>query len=563
MKLELNQKTRQWALAALCGLWLAGLTLSAQERTDETPPSASPAEESVTAEAESDAPAAVKSGLKTTVRKNTRHQDATVSIGSNAELKEGETTEAFVVIGGNGKVKGKVLDAAVVVVGDLEITGEVGDAVVAVLGNVRIGSNAIVRGDVVSVGGRVDVAEGATVEGHIQPVEFGAFGLPHFERLRDWFVHCVLKMRPLAPQVRWVWGVALVCLLVYLLVAVVFQKPVQACVADLARRPATTFFMGLLTILLLPILLLILAVTGIGLFVVPFVLAALVFGAIIGKVSLLEYFGEAVRRATGAAEPFKPAVALLVGALLVTVLYVIPVLGLLTFAVTGLWGLGVAVTTGFGSLKREAPEKPTAPAGAAATAAGPGFLASMPVAATASEVPQSARSDLSDRSDAGSAPVAGVAGEVPPALEAAAAQPAAGVPAVAEVPEALAFPRANFWERMGAAFLDIVIVGILGSIVGGPPQGFLVALAYFAGMWAWKGTTVGGVVLGLKVVRLDGRPVTFAVALVRGLGAAFSVVVLFLGFLWIAWDADKQGWHDRIAGTVVIRLPRGTPLVML
>jgi uncharacterized RDD family membrane protein YckC len=53
------------------------------------------------------------------------------------------------------------------------------------------------------------------------------------------------------------------------------------------------------------------------------------------------------------------------------------------------------------------------------------------------------------------------------------------------------------------------------------------------------------------------------VALVRGLGAALSVVVLFLGFFWIAWDPDKQGWHDRIAGTVVIRLPRGTPLVML
>jgi uncharacterized RDD family membrane protein YckC len=133
----------------------------------------------------------------------------------------------------------------------------------------------------------------------------------------------------------------------------------------------------------------------------------------------------------------------------------------------------------------------------------------------------------------------------------------------APLPEALAFPRASFWERMGAAFLDVVIVGILGGLVGGPPLGFLVALAYFAGMWAWKGTTVGGVILGLKVVRLDGGPVTFPVALVRGLGAALSVVVLFLGFFWIAWDPDKQGWHDRIAGTVVIRLPRGTPLVML
>ncbi len=129
------------------------------------------------------------------------------------------------------------------------------------------------------------------------------------------------------------------------------------------------------------------------------------------------------------------------------------------------------------------------------------------------------------------------------------------------LPEALAYPKASFWERMGAAFLDLVLVGILAKFAGHPPLGFLVALAYFAGMWTWKGTTVGGIVLGLKVVRLDGQPVSLLVALVRGLAAAFSVIVLFLGILWIAWDKDKQGWHDKIAGTVVLRLPRGTPLV--
>ena len=91
----------------------------------------------------------------------------------------------------------------------------------------------------------------------------------------------------------------------------------------------------------------------------------------------------------------------------------------------------------------------------------------------------------------------------------------------------------------------------------------IVALAYFAGMWTWRGTTIGGIVLKLKVIRTDGRPLTFVVALVRGLAAAFSVVILFLGFLWIAWDKDKQGWHDKIAGTEVVRLPHSAPLVVL
>jgi uncharacterized RDD family membrane protein YckC len=130
-------------------------------------------------------------------------------------------------------------------------------------------------------------------------------------------------------------------------------------------------------------------------------------------------------------------------------------------------------------------------------------------------------------------------------------------------PVATSFPKANLWERLCAAFLDIILISILSGIAHAGPICLLVALAYFAGMWTWRGTTIGGIVLKLKVVRTDGRPLTFVVALVRGLAAAFSVVIFFLGFLWIAWDKDKQGWHDKIAGTEVVRLPHSTPLVVL
>jgi len=157
---------------------------------------------------------------------------------------------------------------------------------------------------------------------------------------------------------------------------------------------------------------------------------------------------------------------------------------------------------------------------------------------------------------------ASTATNAPSAATASAPNPSPS-PVAPSVPEALALPRANFWERMGAAFLDVVFVSILSALVGGLPLGFLVALAYFAGMWAWKGTTLGGIVLNLKVVRLEGEPLTFAVALVRGLASALSVVVLFLGFLWMIWDRDKQTWHDKIAGTVVVRSPRGMSLVCL
>ena len=554
MKLKLNQPMRRFTVATLCGLWLAGAPLWAQEKTDEATNAVAAASLAATNEPakalEADVTDVVSNatetveapgGLKLHRRRHGGHQDAVVVIGNDAELKAGKTADAVVAIGGNAIVRGKVENAAVAVGGDVTVSGEVGDAVVAVMGNVKIEDGAIVHGDVVSVGGKVEVAGGATVEGQTHSVDFSAWGLPHAEPLRKWFVHCVLKARLLAPQVGWVWVVAGIFLLFYLLLAIALPKPVQACVDELTRRPATTFFMGLLTKMLLPVVFLILIATGIGILVVPFLMAALFFGALIGKVAFLEYLGQAVHRAFGAGAVAKPAISLLLGAAILMLLYMIPILGLITFAVTGLWGLGAAVAAAFGSMKREAPEKPTPPP------ASPMTQAFVPTAVAPSSMPFVTAPAAVAPGDA-TTPVA------PPSPQ------LAGAPAVS-LAEAFTYPRASFWERMGAAFLDMVLVGILGGIVGGPPLGFLVALAYFAGMWAWKGTTIGGIVLGLKVVRLDGQPVTFAVALVRALSAAFSVIVLFLGFLWIAWDKDKQGWHDRIAGTVVVRLPRGTPLV--
>ena len=80
-------------------------------------------------------------------------------------------------------------------------------------------------------------------------------------------------------------------------------------------------------------------------------------------------------------------------------------------------------------------------------------------------------------------------------------------------------------------------------------------------MWALKGTTIGGVVCGLKIVRLDDREVDWKVALVRCLGSFLSLVVAGLGFIWVAFDDESQSWHDKIAGTTIVRVPKGTPLI--
>jgi uncharacterized RDD family membrane protein YckC len=476
------------------------------------------------------------------------NRQAVVVFGKDATLKTNESADVVVVIGGSAKVSGKVRGAVVAIAGDAEVEGEVGEAVVAVLGGVKLGPRAVVHDDAVAVGGGIDLAKGARVQGRTQEVDLGWLRLGKLPQgFKNWFVHCVLKLRLLAPQVGWVWFVAAAFFLVYLLVTLVLPRPVAVCVEEVAQRPVTTFFIGLLVKLLVPLVMLLLIVTGVGIIVIPFVQAALIAGALIGKASLIQYVGKQIGRQFGSEALQKPLVAFILGWILITLIYMVPVLSLLVFGVTGVWGLGIAITATFGRLRRESPKPPAVPV---APMAGPQWsAAAAPAVAT---VPPATSADGGYSPAAEAAPQAAV----PPGPP---VTPAPLSPTVA-----LAYPRAGFWERMGAGFLDLVIVGILAALVPLGAFKALIALAYFSGMWAWKGTTVGGVVLKLQVVRQANEgALTFVVALVRALAAAFSMVVMFLGFFWIAWDKDKQGWHDKIAGTVVVRLPKALPLVCL
>jgi uncharacterized RDD family membrane protein YckC len=484
-----------------------------------------------------------------------------VLFGQNAELKTNETAEAVVVIGGNAEIHGRVHEAVVVIGGNVEVDGEVGDAVVAIFGNVHVMPKAVihqdavavlgntwvaagtkVRGNAVSIGGKLDIEDGAVVKG--DKVNLGLPGpFANLDWLRNWFKYCVFEFRPLAPQVGFVWVIALGFFLVYLLIAALFPRPIETCVDDLHQRPATTFLIGLLTKLLVPFLYLILAATGVGLIVVPFIWVALLLCAIVGKVALIEWLGFKLGTHFGKIQ--KPLAAFLVGTIFITLLYIIPVIGILTYTLLAVWGLGCGVSTAFTRLRRETPDKPIPPT-TQTTAASVSPI--VPPVIDPGIPPAPASTPILETK---------IAPEVAPGTAPLTIAPVPVAPAVS------AFPKANLLERLCAAFLDIILIGIISGIAHLGSFSLFVALAYFAGMWTWRGTTIGGIVLKLKVVRTDGRPLTFVITLVRGLAAAFSAVIFFLGFLWIIWDKDKQGWHDKIAGTEVIRLPHSTPLVVL
>ena len=82
-------------------------------------------------------------------------------------------------------------------------------------------------------------------------------------------------------------------------------------------------------------------------------------------------------------------------------------------------------------------------------------------------------------------------------------------------------------------------------------SGFLLAI-YSISMWLLVDKTLGQALLGLRVLRTDGRPLTLGPAVRRILGYYVSFLALFIGFLWVLVDDRRQGWHDKIADTVVI-----------
>jgi uncharacterized RDD family membrane protein YckC len=441
-------------------------------------------------------------------------------IGRNVELRASESADNVLVIGGSARIRGKVENKVIVIGGDIDVDSDVGNDVVAVFGNVRAGTNAHLHSKVITAPGHAEIEEGAILND--QPIEFDLFGMG--SGLQKWLRYCGFLLRPMAPQVGWVWLVALVLALVYFLISCLFRAPVQACVAIMSARPATTFLIGFLTKLLLPLIIGVLAVTGIGLVVAPLVVVALIFGTLVGKTALFEYFGSALGRRFNLQWLQNPGMAFLGGILIVIVLYNIPVIGLITFVLTGIWGLGGAASAAFETLRKEIPRK-TSPA--------PGTISS-----------ESAGSDV-----LGGAPTVATPGGSIPAVE--------GLGVVASGLDV----RAGFMVRILAAILDIILIGIVSYPFRRHPIGMLIGLVYFCVFWMWRGTTIGGLLLNLKVRRMDGQRLSFPVTLVRALAAAFSVFVMFLGFLWIIWDKDKQGWHDKIAGTVVVRVPAGRSLI--
>lgn len=136
---------------------------------------------------------------------------------------------------------------------------------------------------------------------------------------------------------------------------------------------------------------------------------------------------------------------------------------------------------------------------------------------------------------------------------------------------------AGFWPRVGATLIDTIIMLIvtvpmliavygpeywqIDAFIAGPAD-FLISYVLPAVvvilLWIKLSATPGKMAIGATIVdaRTGGKP-TSSQFIIRYLGYFISTLPLLLGYLWVAFDSRKQGWHDKMAGTVVIKRKAG------
>ena len=122
-------------------------------------------------------------------------------------------------------------------------------------------------------------------------------------------------------------------------------------------------------------------------------------------------------------------------------------------------------------------------------------------------------------------------------------------------------PRAGFWRRLAGAFIDGILLSIVSGIIRaatsyttGSLVGLVVAIVYFTVLiGSSRGQTLGQMALGIRVIDFNtGGPIGYGRAFIRWLVSLISAFVIFLGYLWMLWDKEKQCWHDKAANDVVV-----------
>ncbi len=132
---------------------------------------------------------------------------------------------------------------------------------------------------------------------------------------------------------------------------------------------------------------------------------------------------------------------------------------------------------------------------------------------------------------------------------------------------------AGFWVRVLASILDGLLLllitvpvqyAFIGDALWDPNSsgmsgveivmGYIFPFAYTLTFWCTMAATPAKRLLGLKIIDVNtGEPIRMSQGILRYIGYFCAYLPFFIGIMWVGWDARKQGWHDKMAQTAVIR----------
>lgn len=131
---------------------------------------------------------------------------------------------------------------------------------------------------------------------------------------------------------------------------------------------------------------------------------------------------------------------------------------------------------------------------------------------------------------------------------------------------------AGFWIRVLASLVDTLLLmiviapialtffgtgfftgtaelGLVGNLIN-----YILPAVVIILFWIYKSATPGKMICGIEIIdEKTGGKLSPGQSILRYVGYYVSSIVLLLGFLWVIWDGKKQGWHDKMAGTLVVK----------
>ena len=259
------------------------------------------------------------------------------------------------------------------VFGNVVVQGHVCGDLSVTLGDVTLASTASVEGTLVVVGGTATIEPGATVGGELilvggalnAPADFRpgrdqvVIGVPLIgTRMRavvPYLTRGLLLGRLIVPDIGWVWVVFAVVFFVQLLLNLLFPQATAAAVGIITERPLSTFMAGVLVLVLSAPVAALLAVTVIGIAALPVLFGGMLIAWVVGKIAVNRWIGTRLFEQDDPTDRLESTRSFAIGFIVVTIAYMIPLLGLVVWGLTGVLGLGGATLAFVRGFRRENP----------------------------------------------------------------------------------------------------------------------------------------------------------------------------------------------------------------